>query len=207
MKKVTIFTVLIATVILILSSCSGSEKSMLFGSLPAKYAELKEERAKLDEKAKNIKTEEEKAEIIKKGKKLEEKWIPKLERAATKLDGKDIPLAEGVFKVTSPISLTFEKLKNHSLEPIFKINGSAVTNEAIKIENTFSQYRIVYIAGYDAEGNEVYKSQVGKIYGEVTKNVLEIPAGTPVEFSTLTFNSSLVDKYPEAKTLKLICSN
>lgn len=208
MKKIKTISALIAVVMLTLSSCSGggSGKSLLFGSLPSEYAQLKAERDKLEEKAKNVKTEAEKNEIIEKGKKLDEKWAPKLEKAATELDGKEINFTDGIFKVTSPISLTFEKLTSRNLEPIFKINGSAETTEAITIENTFNNSRLVYIVGYDAEDNEVYKIQVGRIVGEVNLNVLEIPAGTPVEFSTLTFHGAYVDKYPEAKTLKLIYS-
>lgn len=206
MKKFTCFAALAAAVIFSLTSCSGSssDNSLLFGSLPSEYAELKEERAKLDEQAKNVTTEAEKEKLIKKGQKLEEKWTPKLEKTASDLDGKEINLTDSMFKVTSPLSLTFEKLASRSLSPIFKINGSAVTAEAITVENTINPTLLVYIAGYDAAGNDLYHIKVGRITGEVKLNVLEVPAGTPVEFSTLTFDGSLVDKYPEAKTLKLI---
>lgn len=206
MKKLAFFAAFAAAVMMTLSSCSGSgsDECLLFGSFPSEYAGFKAQRDKLDEQAKNIKTEEDKAELIKKGQKLEEKWSPKLEKAAKELDGKEINITDSIFKVTTPLSLTFEKLNNSSLAPIFKINGSAETAEAITIDNTFNPSRNVYIAGYDAAGNEVYKSQIGRITGEVKLNVLEIPAGTPIEFSTLTFNSSFLDKYPEAKTLKLV---
>lgn len=204
MKKVSTFATLAVVALMALSSCSGSDNCLLFGTIPSEYAELKAQRDKLEEEAKNVKTEEDKAKLIKKNQELDEKWAPKLEKAATALDGKEINITDSLIKVTSPISLTFEKLGSRNLDPIFKINGSAETAETITFENTFSQSRIVYIAGYDAAGNEVYKSQVGRISGEVKLNTLEIPAGTPVEFSTLTFSGSYVDKYPEAKTLKLI---
>lgn len=206
MKKLTTFAAMAAAVMITLSSCSGSssEKSLLFGSIPSEYAELKAERDKLDEQAKTVKTEEEKAELIKKGQKLEEKWTPKLEKAANELDGKELDITDGTFKVTSPVSLTFEKLKNRSLEPIFKINGTVETAEVITVENSINPTLLVYIAGYDAEGNDVYHSQVGRITGEVNQTTVVIPVGTPVDFSTLTFNGALVDKYPEAKTLKFI---
>ena len=206
MKKITTFLAVIAALMVTLSSCSGggSRKSLLYGSLPSEYAELKAEKAKLDEKAKNITTEKEKAEFIKKGKKLEEKWTPKLEKAATELDGKEITVTDSIFKMTSPVSLTFEKLASRSLAPVFKINGSVETTEPITVENTFNPTLLVYIAGYDASGKDLYHIKVGKITGEVKLNVLEIPAGTPVEFSTLTFDGTKLDQYPEAKTLKFI---
>ena len=206
MKKFTCVAVLATALIMTLSSCSGShsDKSLLFGSIPPEYAELKEERAKLDEQAKNVTSEAEKEKLIKKGKKLEEKWTPKLEKAATELDGKEIPITDSIFKVTSPVSLTFEKLANRSLAPIFKINGSVETAEPITVENTFNPTLMVYIAGYDASGNDLYHIKVGRITGEVKLNVLEIPAGTPVEFSTLTFDGTKVDQYPETKILKFI---
>lgn len=206
MKKLSIIGSLATVILVSLSSCSGSGsgKSLLFGSLPPKYAEFKEERAKLDEEAKNVTTEAEKEKIIKKGQKLEEKWTPKLEKEATELDGKEIPVTDDIFKVTSPVSLTFEKLASRSLEPIFKINGTVETAEPITIENTINPTLLVYIAGYDANGNDLYHIKVGRVTGEVKLNVLEIPAGTPVEFSTLTFDDNKIDQYPEAKTLKFI---
>lgn len=208
MKKISTFVALMAAFMVALSSCSGSGsgKSLLYGDIPSEYAELKAQRAKLDEKAKNVTTEEEKAEIVKKGKKLEEKWTPKLEKAAKELDGQEIPLTDSIFKVTAPLSLTFEKLSSRNLEPIFKINGAAETAEAIRIENTFNPSLIVYLVGYDAEGNKVFSSKVGRITGEVNLNVLEIPSGTPVEFNTLIFDGKCADQYPEVTTLKLIYS-
>ena len=208
MKKFTIFAVLATALLMTMSSCSGSDagsdKSLLFGSLPSEYAEFKSKRDKLNEEAKDIKTEEEKAELIKKGKKLDEKWTPKLEEVAKGLDGREINITDSIFKVTAPISLTFEKLKGSTLEPIFKINGSAETTEPIMIENTFNPSRLVYIAGYGADGNELFKSQVGRISGNVSGNKLEIPAGTSIEFTTLKFDSAYVDKYIETKTIKFI---
>ena len=206
MKKYTFVAFLATAVIMALSSCSGSGSgdSLLFGSIPPEYAELQEERDKLDEQAKNVTTEAEKAELIKKGKKLEENWTPKLEKAAKELDGKEIPVTDGIFKVTSPVSLTFEKLANRSLAPIFQINGTVETAEPITVENTINPSLLVYIAGYDAEGNDLYHIKVGRITGDVKLNVLEIPAGTPVEFSTLTFDGTKLDQYPETKTIKFI---
>ena len=206
MKKFTCSAVLVAALTMILSSCSGSGsgKSLLFGSIPSEYAEFKEKRDKLDEQAKNITSEAEKEELLKKSKKLEEKWTPKLEKAATELDGKEITFTDSIFKVTSPVSLTFEKLSSRSLAPVFKINGAVETAVPITVEKTFNPTLLVYIAGYDASGKDLYHIKVGKISGDVKLNVLEIPAGTPVEFSTLTFDSTKLDQYPEAKTLRFI---
>lgn len=189
-----------------LASCSGSGsgKSALFGSLPSEYANMMAESDKLIEEAKNIKTAEDKQKLIEKSQKMDEKWSAKLEKTAKSLDGKEITLVEDFFKVTEPISLTFEELVGNDLEPRFRVNGSAETIESITIESGYLAYRTVYIAGYDAEGNEVFKSDVGSVKGTFANNVLEIPAGTEVEFTTLSFNDSYVDKYPEAKTLKLI---
>lgn len=203
MKKITSFALLAAS-ILTLSSCSGSgsDKDMLFGSLPSTYAEFKVQRDKLDEKAKTVKTEAEKSELIEKGKKLDEKWTPKLEAAAKELDGKEINITDSVFKVTSPISLTFENLNKKTLEPRFKINGTAVVAEPITIENTINPSSLVYIIGYDAEGNKLFSDQIGRIYGEVKGTTVEFPAGTPIEFTTLNFHGGKSDEYAAVKTLK-----
>lgn len=208
MKKIATLAAIAATAAMMLSSCSGSgsgsDKGSLFGSLPSEYAEMMAERDNLKAKAKDIKSEAEKAELIQKGKEMEEKWSAKLEKTAKGLDGKEITLTDSLFKVTAPISLTFEKLNGNDLEPSFKVNGSAETAETITIEESYLPARIVYIAGYDAEGNELFKSEVGKVAGTLTDRTLEIPAGAQVEFETLKFNDKYVDKYPEAKTLRLI---
>lgn len=208
MKKIATFVAIAATAVMMLSSCSGSgsgsDKGSLFGSLPSEYAEMMSARDALKEKAKEIKSEAEKAELIEKGKKLDEKWSKKLEESAKGLDGKEINLTDSIFKTTTPLTLTFEKLQGSDLEPSFKVNGSAETVEAITVENTYLTTQTVYIAGYDAEGTELFKSDVGRVTGTLTGTTLEIPAGTQVELGTLTFNDRYVDKYPEAKTLKLI---
>ncbi len=208
MKKIATLAAFAATVAIMLSSCSGSgsgsDKGSLFGSLPSEYAEMMTERDNLKEKAKEIKSESEKAELIQKGKEMDEKWSAKLKNTAKGLDGKGIALTDSLFKVTAPVSLTFEKLNGNDLEPSFKVNGAAETVEPTTFEKTYSTTRTVYIAGYDAEGKELFKSEVGRVAGTLTDTTLEIPAGTPVEFGNLRFYDKYVDKYPEAKTLKLI---
>lgn len=206
MKKIATLATIAATAMMMLSSCSGSgsDNGSLFGSLPSEYAEMMAERDALKEKAKDIKSEAEKAEFIEKGKKLDEKWSKKLEKSAKDLDGKELNITDSIFKITAPLSLTFENLQSSDLEPSFKVNGSAETVEPTTVENTYLTARTVYIAGYDAEGNELFKSEVGKVAGTLTGTTLEIPAGTPVEFGTLRFSDRYVDKYPETKTLKLI---
>lgn len=208
MKKIRTLVAVIATAVITLTSCSGSgagsDKNSIFGSLPSEYSEYMAERAKLKEKGEKVTTEAEKAELIEKGKKLDEKWSAKLEKAAREVDGKEINITDSLFKVTSPISLTFEKLNGSSLAPRFKINGSAENAELITVENTFNPQRYVYLAGYDAQGNQLFRMEVGKITGEINGTTLEIQPGTPVDFSTLKFYPADVDKYPEAKTYKLI---
>lgn len=206
MKKIATLATIAATAMMMLSSCSGSgsDNGSLFGSLPSEYAEMMAERDAFKEKAKDIKSEAEKAELIEKGKKLDEKWSKKLEKSAKDLDGKEINITDSIFKITAPLSLTFENLQSSDLEPNFKVNGSAETVEPTTLENTYLAAHPVYIAGYDAEGTELFKSQVGKVAGTLTGTTLEIPAGTPVEFGTLRFSDRYVDKYPETKTLKLI---
>ncbi len=208
MKKIATLAAIAATAVMMLSSCSGSgsgsDKGSLFGSLPSEYAEMMSERNALKAKAKDIKSEAEKAELIAKGQELNEKWSAKLENTAKGLDGKQINLTDSIFKATAPVSLTFKELKGSDLGARFMVNGSAETVEPVTIENTYSSSRIVFIAGYDAEGNELFKSEIGKVAGTHAGTTLEIPAGAQVEFTTLKFNDKYVDKYPEAKTLKLI---
>ncbi len=208
MKKNATLTAIMTVAVMMLSSCSGTgsgfDKGSLFGSLPSEYAEMIAERDKLQEKAKDIKSEADKAELMEEAKEMDEKWSAKLENTAKGLDGKTINVTDSLFNVTEPMSLTFEKLNGNDFEPSFKVNGSAEAAEAITRDKTYLSSMIVYIAGYDAESNELFASEIGTIAGTLTDTTLEIPAGTSVEFGTLRFKDKYVEKYSEVKSLKLI---
>ena len=206
MKKITTLAAIVAMTAMALSSCSGSgsDKDSLFGSLPGEYAEMMAEEAKLKEKATKITTEAEKAKFIEESQKLNEKWSAKLEKSAQKLDGKEINLSsDGQFKVTSPVSLTLDKIGSKDLSMQFKVTGGAEAAEPITIANAYTTSRAVFIAGYDENGTELFKSPIGQVTGTANGADLEIPAGTPVQFSTLSFNKKYVEEYPLVKTLKL----
>lgn len=187
------------------ASCSGgsTSDSSLFGSVPEVYEKFMKEKAELDEKAKNIKSEEDKAKLIAESKKMEEKWQVKIEEAAKAVDGKEINLTEGEFKVTSPISLTFTGKCTSQLEPRFDVNGEAVTAEELRPNAQYITYFVVNLVGYDAEGNEVFANSVGSIEGKADGNNCIIEAGTPVKFTTLLFNDRDIEGYEKATTLKL----
>lgn len=189
-----------------LVACSGSSNSSetgLYGNLPAEYGKMMTERDALKEKAKNIKTEAEKAELIAQGQKMDEEWSAKLEETAKGLDGKPLTITDSLFKVTAPVSLQFEKLQGSDLEPQFKVDGTAEAAQELTRENTYLSKLIVYLAGYDKEGTELFTSEIGTVAGTLDGTTLVIPAGAPVEFTHLRFNDKYVEEYPKATTLKL----
>lgn len=187
------------------ASCSGgsASDSSLFGSLPEVYGKFMKEKAELDEKAKNIKSEDDKKKLIAESQKMEEEWTAKIEEAATAINGKEIKITDGEFKVTSPISFTFTGKCNKQLEPRFDINGEAVTASEIRPNAQYMTYFVVNLVGYDEEGNEVFVNSVGNIEGKADGNNCIIDAGTPVKFNSILFNDKDIEGYEKAKTLKL----
>lgn len=197
---------IIAILMPMLFSCSGgagSSNSALLGTLPGEYAKFEEEKNQIKEEAKNIKSEADKKKLIEKSEKMESKWSAKLEESAKSLDGKPLEFAESDIKVTEPVSFEFDGFFSKSdMQPKFKINGAA---EAATEINTGDNYVIpsemVYIVGYNAEGQEVCKIKAGSIAVENVDGVSVVKAGTPVKFDT--FHYSTKENYSAAKTIKL----
>lgn len=189
-------------------SCSGggsSSDTLLFGALPGQFEQLLAEQAELKEKAKDIKSEAEKAELIKKSEEIKEKWSGKIEESAKALDGKQIEFAQSDVKVTQPVSLQYEGFFSKSdMTPKFKINGAAEVTSEI---NTDAPYILpsehVYIVGYNAEGQEVYRIKAGFVAADNVDGKSVVKAGTPVTFDPIVFSDNKVEQYKEAKTLKL----
>lgn len=203
MKRIYKLLVLVAFFIPMLSSCSGGNAdSIPFGIFPSEYEKFLKESEKLKAEAQNIKTDEDKAEYIKKTDKLKEEWREKLETAAKTVDGKPIEFSESDIKVTEPISLTFESLKKTDLEPFYRINGAAEASKDISVDpgKVYSSLN-VYMVGYDSENQEMFASKVGTIAVDKEKNL--ITAGTPVKLYLLSFVDKYVEDYLKVKTLKL----
>ncbi len=197
-----------STLMPLLFSCSGGAGSVgtpLFGSLPGVYEKFQKEKDQLTEAAKNIKSEAEKAELIEKSTKMQEEWGVKIEESAKSLNGKPIELAESNIKVTEPISLGFDRFSSKSdLMPTFRVSGSAeVTSEIETGFNYVLTSEKIYIVGYDAEGQQVYKAKVGFIPVVNVNKKAVVKAGTPVEFDGIWFYGKDVEAYKSAKTLKL----
>lgn len=187
------------------SGGSGSSSTLLFGSLPGVYDQFQAEKDKISEEAKNIKSEEEKAKLIEKSEKMQEKWSAKIEESAKALDGKTIEFAESDIKVTEPVSLEYDGFFSKSgMNPKFKVNGGA---EVVNEINTDFDYVLpnekVCIVGYNAEGQELYHIAVGSVPVENVDGKVVVKAGTPVKFSSFSYSTNKSEEYKEAKTLKL----
>lgn len=190
-----------------MTSCGGgsSSEALLFGKVPAIYAELKAEKDAIKEDAKSISSVSDFADLAEKENKIKEEYTGKLEEAAKALDGKEITFAEGDIKVTAPISLTYKSISKSDLAPSFEINGTAEAAADITPESTYSQIAyIVYIVGYDADNQEVFTNRAGLIYGEKVGDKDVIKAGTQIKFETLYFSARQAEEYSKATSLKLI---
>lgn len=208
MKSLKLFVATLAVAAITMSSCSdgtGSSGTPLFGSLPGVYEKFQTEQDKLSEEAKNIKSEADKAKLIEKAEKIQEEWSAKIEESAKALDGKTIEFAESDIKINEPLSLEFDGFTSKSdLAPKFKINGSCETASEI---NTGVVYlgpsEKVYIVGYDADGQQVYKVKVGAVSAENVDGNAVVKAAEPVTFTPVYFSEKEVGEYKAAKTLKL----
>lgn len=207
MKKLKTMA-LIAMCMPFLSACSGSgsEDNSLYGELPDRYEQFVKEKEQLREQAKDIKTEAEKKALIEKSEKMTETWKVKIEESAKALNGKPIKLDECGFDVTTPLSLEFtDFFSKLDLEPSFQVNGEAVAASDIKTDLKYVLgNEQVYLVGYDAEGQQVYKVSVGSIEVENADGCSLVKAGTPVKFSKIHFSSAAIKKgCRDAKTFKL----
>lgn len=191
----------------LLFSCSGGSSSdnKLFGAIPDQYAQFLEDKAKIKEEAKNIKTAEDKKALIEKSEKMTEKWREKIGDSAKALSGKPIEIAECDFNVTEPMSLEFEDFFSKSdLTMNFKLKGAAAVKADTKTELDYVRKSLqVYIVGYDAEGNEVYKTKAGFVDAENADGKVLLKANTPVKFDYIHFGKSDVEGSKAAKTYKL----
>lgn len=203
--KLMAFAAILMPMLFSCSGGSGSSNTPLFGALPGEYAKMQEEKDALQEEAKNIKSQADKAKLIEKSEKMQAKWGEKLEECAKGLDGKPIEFQESDIKITEPLSLQFDGFfSKSSMNPKFKINGSA---EAATDINTDTNYVIpsetVYIVAYNADGEIAYKEKAGHITAENVDGMSVIKAGTPVIFDVLHFSGKSVEEYEAGKTLKL----
>lgn len=192
----------------LLFACSGgsSTDTNLYGSLPEKYEKFMQEKADLKKQAENIKTEADKKELIEKSEKMQAEWKVKIEECAKTLNGKPIEVEKCDFTITTPLSLEFTDFySNSNLTPSFKINGEATATSDMKTGNDFIlPSENVYLVGYNAEGQEVYKTLVGNIAAENVDGKAFVKAGTPVEFKKLKFSKSDIENgCKDAKTFKL----
>lgn len=192
----------------LLFACSGgsSTDTNLYGSLPEKYEKFMQEKADLKKQAENIKTEADKKELIEKSEKMQAEWKVKIEECAKTLNGKPIEVEKCDFTITTPLSLEFTDFySNSNLTPSFKINGEATATSDMKTGNDFIlPSENVYLVGYNAEGQEVYKTLVGNIAAENVDGKAFVKAGTPVEFKKLKFSKSDIENgCKDAKTYKL----
>lgn len=186
-------------------SCSGDGSSKSpFGTLPKVYEEYLQAGDKLKKEAEKIKTDEDKAKYLEKSEKLKTEWSEKIEKAAKKLDGKTINLEGGEFTVTEPISFQFNDMVQKAyLHAVFNINGTAVTADDTTLARDFyAKDASVKMVGYDSEGQELFRSNVGVIDCQEKDGKSFIPKGTPIKFELFHFGGKDAPTYGNTAVLK-----
>lgn len=204
--KVTLCSLLAALVMLpIMLSCSGDGSSKSpFGSLPEVYEGYLQAGEKLKKEAQNIKTDEDKAKYLEKSEKLKAEWAGKIEKAAKKLDGKTIDFEEGEFIVSEPISFQFNDIAEKAyLHAVFNVNGSAETAADTTLARDFyARDASVRMVGYDSEGQELFRTNVGVIDCQEKEGKSFIPKGTPIKFNFFHYGGKDAPTYGNTAVLK-----
>lgn len=208
-------TVLALLGVFAMTACSGggssSENCMVFGEVPAIYADYEAQRDKIEESAQNSEADYKKASS--QIDELKEQYRAKIEEAGKKLDGQPIDITpDGDFKVVSPVSLSFKEFAN-SVNSMYNVNGEIEAAKDITLEVTESwlkshdvQYLILplMLIGCDEQGAEVISARIGSIKGfKVVDGKLLLPAGTKAELETVPYADNDYEDYVRVKTVKL----
>lgn len=189
-KLMTAVAVIAAT----LTACGGSA-SELFGDLPKIYEEYEAEMEAVKEAGSDNKDV----------KAFNEKYEQKFREAAEALNGKEISISdEGEMKITSPITMTFDKFIPKGMS--FKLEGEmeAATEIVHKMKRGWAPGLGVYLVGYDSEGKELFKDKIAYVESKKPGNRVRIEAGTRADFYGLDFEIDHAKDYPKVKELKLV---
>ncbi len=186
-----------------LTACSGGgapyENCLVFGEVPAIYADYEAQCDKIEESAQ---VDE-----------LKEQYRAKIEEAGKKLDGRLIEITPGEdFKVVNPVSLSFKEFANN-VRSVYDVQGEIEAAKDISLEVTDSwlgshdvQYLILplMLIGCDEQGAEVTSARIGDFKSfKVVDGKLILPAGTKAELQTVVYGNDDYDRYIRVKSVRL----
>lgn len=201
--------------IVAMTACSSggnsSENCMVFGEVPAIYADYQAQREKIEESAQKSAADYEKASS--QIDELNEEYRAKIEEAGKKLDGQPIEITpDEDFNVVSPVNLSFKEFANR-MSSTYDVKGEIVTAKDINLDVTDSwlkshdvQYLMLplMLIGCDEQGAEVTSVRIGSIKGfKVIDGKLVLPAGTKADLETTYYGDNEYESYVRVKSVKL----
>lgn len=223
MKKLFYFAILA-----ILCAC-GSDKdsrSILFGSIAKDINEYQTKQKEIAFEGDTIGGKTRMAEIIKKSDKLNEKFLPKIQKSVEKINGQQLQIEvnPNQLKVVEPICMYFNKPLEvaydgfwEDLKFILQANfyGKIETisdlplSDGVKLPegNKIQLVQPVVLAGYDSSNIEIYKSKIGYLPAEVNDSVTFIPRGSEILWLPLNYDNSLSEVYVRLDKLKIVIDN
>ncbi len=173
----------------------SASKSKIFGTIPSLHAKRDAKFEGIREKLKACTNEDEGMKLVAEYENLKKEYLAKIEEAAKALDGTELeidPVPE--FNIITPITITFRNFFSEiDMAPRFDIAGEVVVaNDFEKPEGAKYLGSLVYLVGVDADGNQVFGSQIGTVHveGEIGGPQV-IKAGTPVEFDGITCSDGI----------------
>ena len=211
--------------IALLCACSSNKnsRSVLFGNIAKEINDYQAKQKELTIGGDSIEDKSKMAEMIKESDKLNEKFLPKIQKAVEKENGQELEIDVNTreMEITEPICIYFTK----PLEVIhdgfwedMKFNLQANFHGSIK---TVSNFQIgdgvklsemgkmqlvqpVSLIGYDSANNEIFHSLIG--YFPVTSNdsLTYITKGSQMIWLPLNYDNSLSADYVKLDKLKII---
>lgn len=193
------------------SGASSSENCLIFGEVPAVYADYEARCAKIEETA--LDSDADYKQASSQIDELKEEYRLKIEEAGKKLADKPVEVTAGEdFRVVTPITLSFKEFAN-SVNAMFNVNGEVEAARDIPVEVTESwlkshdvQYLMVplMLIGLDEQGNEATSARIGSFKGfKVVDGKLLLPAGTKAELQPVPYSDNDYEKYVKVKSVKL----
>lgn len=223
MKKLVYFAILA-----MLCACGSDKdsKSILFGNIAKEINEYQAKQKEIALVGDTIGGKSQMAEIIKESDKLNEKFLPKIQKSVEKINGQQLPIEvnPNQFKIEGPICMYFNKpleVTNDGFWEDMKFilqatfHGKIETiedlplGEGIKIPEgkNIELVQPVALTGYDSSNNEIYKCKIGYLPATVNDSVSFIPKGSEILWLPLDYDNSLSSVYVRMDKLKVVIDN
>ena len=212
----------------LLCACSSNKnsRSVLFGNIAKEINDYQAKQKELTIGGDSIEDKSKMAEMIKESDKLNEKFLPKIQKAVEKENGQELEIDVNTreMEITEPICIYFTKPlevihdgfwedMKFILQATFQGKIETIEDlplgEGIKIPEgkNIELVQPVALTGYDSSNNEIYKCKIGYLPATVNDSATFIPKGSEILWLPLDYDNSLSSVYVRMDKLKVVIDN